>query len=121
MTKTGTVQFSAPEIFLQSIYDSKVDVWSAGVVLFMMLSGMQPFFSDNLSCLIKTITTEEPSYELEAFKQVSNEALDLLQKMLTKDPNKRPSAKECLSHNWFSNLDSNEPSPNQGFAFKLNL
>lgn len=39
MTKTGTVAFSAPEIFLQSEYDEKVDIWSAGTVLYMMLSG----------------------------------------------------------------------------------
>jgi calcium-dependent protein kinase len=39
ITKTGTVQFSAPEIFSQSEYDEKIDVWSAGVILYMMLSG----------------------------------------------------------------------------------
>ena len=39
MTKTGTVAFSAPEIFLQSVYNEKVDVWSAGIVLYMMLCG----------------------------------------------------------------------------------
>jgi len=39
MTKTGTVAFSAPEIFNQSVYDEKVDIWSAGVVLYMMLTG----------------------------------------------------------------------------------
>jgi serine/threonine protein kinase len=43
MTKTGTVQFSAPEIFTQSEYNEKVDVWSAGVILYMMLAGSQPF------------------------------------------------------------------------------
>lgn len=39
MTKTGTVAFSAPEIFTQREYDEKVDIWSAGIVLYMMLSG----------------------------------------------------------------------------------
>ena len=39
MTKTGTVAFSAPEIFKQNVYDEKVDIWSAGIVLYMMLSG----------------------------------------------------------------------------------
>lgn len=39
MTKTGTVAFSAPEIFNQREYDEKVDIWSAGIVLYMMLSG----------------------------------------------------------------------------------
>jgi serine/threonine protein kinase len=46
MTKTGTVAFSAPEIFTQKFYNEKVDVWSAGTVLYMMLSGEQPFYHD---------------------------------------------------------------------------
>lgn len=43
MTKTGTVTFSAPEIFIQKVYDEKVDIWSAGIVLHMMLCGQVPF------------------------------------------------------------------------------
>jgi serine/threonine protein kinase len=78
MTKTGTVQFSAPEIFCQSEYDEKIDVWSAGVILYMMLSGTQPFFDQSMPRLVKKISTEEPNFDLPAFKQVSKYALDLL-------------------------------------------
>jgi serine/threonine protein kinase len=39
MTKTGTVAFSAPEIFTQQVYDEKVDIWSCGIVLYMMFCG----------------------------------------------------------------------------------
>jgi len=39
MTKTGTLAYSAPEIFTQTYYDEKIDIWSAGIVLFAMLSG----------------------------------------------------------------------------------
>mgnify|MGYP002631401731 CR=1 FL=1 len=46
MTKTGTVAFSAPEIFTQKFYDEKVDIWSAGTVLYMMLCGAQPFHDE---------------------------------------------------------------------------
>jgi serine/threonine protein kinase len=52
MTKTGTVAFSAPEIFTQRVYDEKVDIWSAGIVLYMMLSGKQPFYDENVSKLV---------------------------------------------------------------------
>ena len=99
MTKTGTVAFSAPEIFLQQYYDEKVDVWSAGTVLYMMLCGQQPFFHDNHARVVHKITTEEPNMEAGGcFKDVSPDALELLLKMLTKDPSKRPSAAECLNH-----------------------
>jgi len=47
-TKTGTVAFSAPEIFRERSYDNKVDIWSAGVLLYMMLCGTHPFDDDNI-------------------------------------------------------------------------
>lgn len=55
MTKTGTVAFSAPEIFTHSTYTPKVDIWSAAVVLYMMFCGKQPFFEENVPLLVKKI------------------------------------------------------------------
>jgi serine/threonine protein kinase len=53
MTKTGTVAFSAPEIFTQKVYDEKVDIWSAGIVLYMMLAGKTPYEDeDNVNKLV---------------------------------------------------------------------
>ena len=49
MTKTGSVIFSAPEMFHSGHYNEKIDIWSAGIVLYMMLSGKQPFFSENIA------------------------------------------------------------------------
>ena len=60
MTKTGTVAFSAPEIFLANNYTQKVDVWSAGVVLYMMFCGEQPFYEENVNKLVYKITHDEP-------------------------------------------------------------
>lgn len=102
MTKTGVVQFSAPEIFCQSEYDEKVDVWSAGIILYMMLSGTQPFLDPNMPRLVKKISTEEPNFDLPAFKQVNKQALDLLKNLLKKNPQDRPSAEECLLHPWIT-------------------
>lgn len=47
MTKTGSIIFSAPETFYSGYYDEKIDIWSAGIVLYMMLSSKLPFFSEN--------------------------------------------------------------------------
>jgi serine/threonine protein kinase len=52
MTKTGTVAFSAPEIFSSTFYSEKVDVWAAGIVLYMMLCGHVPFQSENALKLV---------------------------------------------------------------------
>ena len=100
MTKTGTVAFSAPEIFTQRVYNEKVDVWSAGIVLYMMLSGKQPFFEENVPRLVQQITNDPVDLKDESLLDVSSEALDLIEIMLTKDPSKRPSAKECLNDLW---------------------
>lgn len=102
MTKTGTVAFSAPEIFTQSVYDEKVDIWSAGTVLYMMLCGHQPFYNENMAQLVQQITKDPPDLTAEGFMDVSNQALDLIEKMLEKDPTKRPSATECLQNAWFN-------------------
>ena len=50
-TNTGIVQFSAPEMFTKQPYTEKIDIWSAGIILYMMLSGTQPFIHDNLQKL----------------------------------------------------------------------
>lgn len=101
MTKTGTVAFSAPEIFTQKIYDEKVDIWSAGTVLYMMLCGDQPFNHDQMAKLVQKITSEEPSFDDEAFYFVSDDVMSLIKLMLSKEPDLRPSAEECLNHDWF--------------------
>ena len=79
-----------------------MDVWSAGIVLYMMLSGHQPFYSDNHAKVVHLITTEAPDMEKEQIKAVSEEARDLLVKMLNKNPEERPNASECLQHPWMN-------------------
>ena len=82
-TKTGTVAFSAPEIFTQNVYDEKVDVWSAGIVLYMMLSGKQPYYSENIAKVVQMITTldKPPNFDKD-LAQVSEEGKDLIDQML---------------------------------------
>ena len=95
-TNTGVVQFSAPEMFTSEPYTNKVDIWSAGIILYMMLGGIQPFQHENIQKLAKLIQTEEPDYETSAFKQVDPSAIALLRKMLSKKADDRPTASECL-------------------------
>ena len=79
-TKTGTVAYSAPEIFTQNIYDNKVDIWSAGIVLYMMLSGKQPYEGENMVQLMHMITSLERPPHMDAdLKGISMEARDLIE------------------------------------------
>ena len=77
-TKTGTVAFSAPEIFTDAVYDEKVDIWSIGIVLYMMLSGQQPYDSENMAKIVQMITDEEPPNKEQDLGMLSDEAKDLL-------------------------------------------
>ena len=102
MTKTGTVAFSAPEIFNQREYDEKVDIWSAGIVLYMMLCGHQPFHCDNIPKLVLMITTSNLPQMKTDLAMVSFDAFNLVEQMLSKDPTLRPSAKAILEHPWLT-------------------
>ena len=92
----GTPYFIAPET-LKGEYDEKCDIWSIGVILYYMLIGKFPFFSEENYEIFQKIEKEEPNYYN---LKVSENAKDFLKKCLIKDPKLRPSAKECLSHKW---------------------
>ena len=121
-TKTGTVAFSAPEIFTQNVYDEKVDIWSAGIVLYMMLSGKQPYESERMARLVEMITTlEKPPFMEQDLAQVSDDAKDLIEQMLKKDPASRPTASLVLQHLWLADqrLSTNGSAALTGAADNL--
>jgi serine/threonine protein kinase len=60
----GSVDYISPEIAMGNSYDSKIDVWAAGVILFNMITGMQAFAGDREELVIQKIISEEPKYEL---------------------------------------------------------
>lgn len=85
-TYTGTVSFCAPEMLGDAEYDESVDVWSAGVVLYTMLSGEEPFMSEYLNDLISKINKADYSLEGSIWRNVSEEAKDLIKKCLILNP-----------------------------------
>jgi serine/threonine protein kinase len=103
LTHTGTEAFSAPEMHMSEVYNEKIDLWSAGCVLYTMLAGYQPFFEQNANKLYKMI--KEGNYDLtsDPWPNISGAAKDLLKKLLTVDPDRRISAKEALKHPWIRN------------------
>ena len=98
--KVGTPYYIAPEV-INKHYNHKCDVWSAGVTLFILLSGFPPFYGKTATKIFEAIKKEKLSFEFKEFKQVSEEAKDLISCMLEKNSNKRISAEKALNHKWF--------------------
>ncbi|XP_033896200.3 uncharacterized protein LOC117424181 [Acipenser ruthenus] len=102
MTSCGSLAYSAPEILLGEEYDAPaVDVWSLGVILYMLVCGQPPFQEANDSETL--IMIMDCRYTVPA--RISPECKDLISRMLQRDPLKRASLEEIESHPWLNGVD----------------
>ncbi|CAL0321037.1 unnamed protein product [Lupinus luteus] len=96
----GTPYYVAPEVLLGSEYDEKVDVWSCGVVLYIMLVGVPPFYGDDAAQIFEAVVRGNLRFPSRLFRTVSSSAKDLLRKMICRDASRRFSAEQALRHPW---------------------
>lgn len=96
----GSVIYMAPEAFRDGVLCLKSDVWSAGCIMFNLLTGKFPFDANTQQELADMILTEELDFE-HSCGHVSQEARDILKWLLQKDAESRCSAKQALNHPWF--------------------
>lgn len=111
-TMCGTTQYMAPEIVNRDSYrGDKADIWSCGVVLFVLIAGYLPFDSNNSEIVIQKIKTGK--FDTPAF--VSDLARDVITKLLTPNPLFRPGAKTILDHEWLRDTGKlfSSPLPSQ--------
>ena len=94
----GSPHYISPEV-LNGKYTQKCDIWSAGVILFVMLSGCFPFEGENDNVIYKAIKKKEYVFNKDEWHDISNNAKDLINHMLC-DEDKRYSAEEILKHPW---------------------
>jgi len=93
----GTPYYIAPEILKPDRhYDNKCDVWSAGVILYILLSGEPPFDGKEDPEILENIQKTKHSYTSEVWKSVSSEVKNLIDQMLVHDPKKRLTAQQVL-------------------------
>ena len=98
-TKAGTAYYVSPDLLTGS-YDEKTDVWSAGVILYILLCGKPPYYGNNDAQIINMIRNGKHHYQDPAWQNVSATAKSMIDWMLNKDSAARPSAEDVLQHEW---------------------
>lgn len=101
--RVGSPYYIAPEV-LKRKYNEKCDIWSCGVILYIMLVGFPPFSGSTTSELLDNVGKGKFSMKSLCWNNVSEPAKDLLKKMLEFEPNKRISAQEAIEHPWIINI-----------------
>ena len=106
-TLSGTPGYLAPEILERwPAYDVKCDVWSVGVILFLLLGGYLPFDDDDEEKVFDRTRNGQYDFRPRYWKNISNGAKDLVSQCLTINPSKRVDATQALQHEWMALRES---------------
>lgn len=101
-SRAGTPYYISPEV-LTGNYDVSCDMWSAGCMLYILLCGYPPFYGDDNQEILAMVQKGVFDFDGEEWDTVSNEAKDLIKKLITK-PERRLTAQEALNHKWIKTL-----------------
>jgi serine/threonine protein kinase len=105
----GTPYYMAPEV-IQRAYGPEADVWSAGVVLYLMLCGRLPFMGTTDRQVVTAVLYKEPDFSGPGWQEVSQEARTLVRSMLVKDPRNRATIASLLARPWLRQAPGSGPS-----------
>ena len=113
----GTAFYMAPEVLKKGAYNEKCDVWSMGVVMYILLSGQPPFGGYTGKDIIRNVARGEYSLEGPVWDSISPEAKDLIRKQLNPNPHKRMSAQDVYLHPWIQNQADHIADADRSFVF----
>lgn len=101
-TACGTPGYVAPEILRGDRYGCEVDIWSMGVICYVLLAGYPPFYDEDQKRLFKKIKEGRYHFHEDYWRDTSPEAINLIQQMLCVDQSKRWTAEQLLKHPWIT-------------------
>ncbi|EZG65535.1 calcium/calmodulin-dependent protein kinase [Gregarina niphandrodes] len=111
-TKAGTPYYVSPQV-LEGRYGPECDVWSAGIIMYILLCGYPPFNSYSDRGIMQKVREAQLEFPMAEWASVSRDAKDLIQKLLTRHPKKRITAEQALKHPWLAS-HSTEQVPRFG-------
>jgi len=118
-TRVGTAYYVAPQV-LRGDYDEKCDVWSAGIILYILLCGYPPFSADSDEAIFRQIRAGTFDFPSPDWDGVSAEARAFVRELLTKEAKRRPSAERALAGPWLqATAASKSMPPNTDFVTSL--
>jgi len=101
-TACGTPGYVAPEVLTADGYDKEVDLWSIGVITYILLCGFPPFYNEHLPILFESIMKAEYDYPEDYWDEISDTAKNFIDRLLVVEPDKRMTTKQALEHPWLS-------------------
>jgi len=99
-TACGTPYYVAPEVLSATGYGPEVDLWSVGVITYLILCGFPPFYGDSLPEVFEQIMKAEYDFPEPYWNDISKEAKDFIGRLLVVDPKKRYNSTQALEHVW---------------------
>jgi len=109
-TRCGTLHYVAPEVLSKQPYSNACDYWSLGVVLYVLLCGYLPFYHDQRAITVKLVRSGNFDFDDEEWKDISDNAKDLIRRLLELDVNKRITGPEILKHPFITTKTSQPES-----------